>query len=48
MYPIGWAFVPGNGATPSSPAATGLEDEFALFVRGTDDRIYVNFIPTGP
>ena len=42
-----WALVPGGGLTPSAPAATVLEDDLALFVRGTDDRLYVNFL-TGP
>jgi hypothetical protein len=43
----GWGFAPGGGFTPASPAATGLEDELALFVQGTDNRIYVNCL-TGP
>jgi subtilisin family serine protease len=38
-----WALVPGGGFTTSAPAATGLEDDLALFVRGTDSRIYVNW-----
>jgi subtilisin len=38
-----WALVPGGGFTPSAPAATGLDDDLALFVRGTDSRIYVNW-----
>jgi hypothetical protein len=42
--PSGWALVPGGGFTPSAPAATGLDDDLALFVRGTDSRLYVNWL----
>ena len=38
----GWSEVPGNGATPDAPAATQYRDTLYLFVRGTDNRIYVN------
>jgi hypothetical protein len=38
----GWSQVPGNGATPSGPATTQYKGKDYLFVRGTDDRIYVN------
>jgi len=44
----GWALVPGGGSTPSTPAATVLDSDVALFVRGTDDRLYANFLLTGP
>jgi hypothetical protein len=40
----GWALVPGGGLTPSAPAATALDGDLGLFVRGTDDRIYVNWL----
>jgi hypothetical protein len=43
-----WAPVPGGGFTPSAPAATVLEGDLGLFVRGTDDRIYVAFPLAGP
>ena len=39
-----WVPVPGNGFTPSAPAATVFQDNLALFVQGTDDRIYVNWL----
>ena len=38
----GWGEVPGNGATPDAPAATQYGDTLYLFVRGTDNKIYVN------
>ena len=41
-----WALVPGGGFTPSAPAATVLENELALFVQGTDNRLYVNWLLT--
>jgi hypothetical protein len=44
--PSGWALVPGGGFTPSSPAATVLNGNLGLFVRGTDDRLYVNWLLT--
>ena len=44
----GWALVPGGGSTQSAPAATVLDGEIALFVRGTDDQLYVNFTLTEP
>jgi hypothetical protein len=44
---VQWAPVPG-GFTPATPAATVLEDDLGLFVRGTDDRIYVAFPLAGP
>ncbi len=45
---VNWALVPGGGFTPSSPAVTGLDDDLALFVRGEDNQLYVNFTVTGP
>jgi hypothetical protein len=44
----GWGHVPGGGSTPSTPAATVLDDDLALFVRGEDNQLYVNFTVTGP
>jgi hypothetical protein len=38
--------VPGDGFTPSSPAATVLNGNLGLFVRGTDSRLYVNWLLT--
>ena len=43
----GWSEVPGNGLTPSSPAAIAKKVSnnnylVTLFVRGTDNHIYVN------
>jgi hypothetical protein len=38
----GWAEVPGNGATSAGPAAVVHNGSLHLFVRGTDDRIYLN------
>jgi hypothetical protein len=38
----GWNQVPGNGLTPDAPAATRFQGTLFLFVRGTDNRIYVN------
>lgn len=40
------ALVPGGGLTPSAPAATILNGNLGLFVRGTDNRIYVNWLLT--
>jgi hypothetical protein len=36
--------VPGNGFTPSAPAATVFQGDLALFVQGEDNRIYVNWL----
>jgi subtilisin len=41
-----WALVPGGGFTPSSPAATVLNGNLGLFVRGSDSRLYVNWLLT--
>src|SRR5947209_3783830 len=48
----GWREVPGHGLTPSAPAATTLgfnvgNDTLYLFVRGTDNKIYVNSFVNG-
>jgi hypothetical protein len=43
---VNWALVPGGGFTPSSPAATVLNGNLGLFVRGSDDRLYVNWLLT--
>jgi hypothetical protein len=46
----GWSEVPGNGFTPDAPGATAFEisdlgpSQLNLFVRGTNDRIYVNIL----
>jgi len=42
--PAVWVLVPGGGSTPSTPAATTFQGNLALFVRGVDDRIYVNWL----
>jgi hypothetical protein len=42
--PVNWALIPGGALTPSAPAATVFQDNLALFVRGTDDRLYVNWL----
>jgi hypothetical protein len=42
--PSGWALVPGGGSTPSAPAATVFQGNLALFVRGTNDGLYVNWL----
>ena len=34
--------VPGGGATTSAPTAVRYSGSLYVFVRGTDDRIYVN------
>ncbi len=39
-----WVLIPGGGFTPSAPAATSYQDNLALFVRGTDDQLYVNWL----
>jgi hypothetical protein len=39
-----WDLVPGSGFTSSAPAATVLNGTLGLFVRGTDDRLYVNWL----
>jgi hypothetical protein len=44
--PGSWALVPGGGLTPSAPAATVLNGNLGLFVRGADDRLYVNWLLT--
>jgi Matrixin len=44
--PSSWAPVPGGGSTPSTPAATVLDSDLALFVRGTDNHLYVNWLLT--
>ena len=40
----GWGQVPGNGFTPSGPAATVYNGTSYLFVRGTDNKIYQNVL----
>jgi hypothetical protein len=42
--PVSWALVPGGGSTLSSPAATVFQGNLALFVRGSGDRLYVNWL----
>jgi hypothetical protein len=37
-----WAEIPGGGATPDAPAATVFNNTLYLFVRGTDNKIYLN------
>lgn len=37
----GWSELPGGGSTPTAPAVVPGSGE--VFVRGTDDRIYVNY-----
>ena len=44
----GWAAVPSRRSTPSTPAATVLEDDLTLLVRGEANQLYVNFTLTGP
>jgi peptidoglycan/xylan/chitin deacetylase (PgdA/CDA1 family) len=47
-----WSQVPGNGSTPDAPGAMAFqtskfaEGQVDLFVRGTNDRIYVNILQT--
>jgi hypothetical protein len=47
----GWSEVPGHGLTPSAPAATTLflsaGNTLYLFVRGTDNKLYVNTFANG-
>jgi hypothetical protein len=43
-----WMLIPGGGSTPDAPAATVLDEDPALCVRGEDDQLYVNFTVTGP
>jgi hypothetical protein len=47
----GWSEVPGNGLTPSGPAATllafNLGNTLYLFIRGPDNKIYVNTFANG-
>jgi hypothetical protein len=38
----GWKGLPGQGRTVSGPAAAIFADELYVFVRGTDNGIYVN------
>jgi hypothetical protein len=38
--------MPGGGLTPSAPAATVLNGNLGLFVRGADSRLYVNWLLT--
>ena len=38
----GWSEVPGNGLTLSGPATTHYNGRDYVFVRGTNNRIYVN------
>jgi hypothetical protein len=38
----GWSEVPGGGLTTDAPAAVNYHHKHYLFVRGTDDHIYVN------
>jgi hypothetical protein len=40
----GWSEVPGNGFTLSGPATTFYNGNFYVFVRGTNDHLYVNFL----
>ena len=48
----GWSEVPGHGLTPDAPGATAFltsdlgPSQLNLFVRGTNDRIYVNILQT--
>src|SRR4029453_3545552 len=44
--PSSWALVPGGGLTPSAPAATVLNGLLAFLVRGTDSRLYANWLLT--
>jgi hypothetical protein len=49
----GWSEVPGHGLTPSAPAATTLylngvpSNTLYLFVRGTNNKLYVNTFANG-
>src|SRR5947209_10087122 len=40
----GWSEVPGNGFTLSAPGTTDYQGSLYVFVRGTDDRIYQNWL----
>jgi hypothetical protein len=40
----GWALIPGGGSTPSPPAVTIFQGNLALFVRGADNQLYVNWL----
>ena len=42
----GWNEVPGNGFTVSGPATTSYNGNDYVFVRGTNDRIYLNIFHT--
>jgi hypothetical protein len=41
--PSSWALVPG-GTTPSAPVATVFQGNLALFARGDDNHLYVNWL----
>jgi hypothetical protein len=43
----GWFEVPGNGFTLSGPALTFDQGNDYVFVRGTNNRIYVNVLSVG-
>jgi hypothetical protein len=43
----GWSEVPGAGATGDAPEAVNFRGDHYLFVRGTDDRIYLNRFSNG-
>ena len=43
----GWGEVPGGGSTYDSPAVSGTSTSSYVFVRGTDNRIYVNHNASG-
>ena len=38
----GWSQVPGGGATPDAPGATTYQGRLYVFVRGSDNKIYLN------
>ena len=38
----GWGEVPLNGITQDAPGAAFFGSQLSVFMRGTDDRIYVN------
>src|SRR3712207_7693462 len=42
LFRSGWSEVPGAGLTPDAPAAVVHRNWLYVFVRGTDNRIYVN------
>jgi hypothetical protein len=43
----GWSPVPGGGLTPSSPEGVAFNGEPWLFVRGTNNRLYLNRLTGG-